>query len=127
MTVTVRAPLGVAVSVVVAGMRATEAFYDDPITRESGCADELGPAVDRHERDGAVKALALLGWTPDELCRVLRERVSAKWVYEWGIEAWLDTGILVPWSSPTVQAGPFTGLRGPRPAKINQPQTEEGD
>ena len=81
--------LGAATSIVTRHLAAASGFYDDPITRESGCADELGPRVWESERRAAIAELTATGWSVRTLLDSLERRVAPKWLYDSCIDAFL--------------------------------------
>lgn len=95
----VRCTLGQAASIVVRHVEAVSAFYDDPITREYGMGNEMGPGLDRRERRLAIIELNTAGWTVEAFDAALIERTSPRWAYFSGLSAWLhadDEG----WDTP---------------------------
>lgn len=86
--------LGVTVSKVRAELERFTAFFDDPITRGSGCADEFAPGMRRRT---AVRIEAILrdaGY--DNYCAFVNdveERTTPKWSYFCsGIDSLFDNG-----------------------------------
>lgn len=67
----------------------SSSFYDDPITRSCGCADEIAPLVHRSIIERLSAYLHSVDVDPAEIERQLYARVDHKWAYDSGICHWL--------------------------------------
>lgn len=76
-----RTDLGVVVGVVQRELRLLNEFRDDPITRASGCADELYPLVSRACMERVEALLRARGYESyREFVVEVEDRTCAKWV-----------------------------------------------